>query len=48
MEFKDLLFMLFFLFTIEVDKEKFYQKYGFCQGGPAVILPTCSWPPGSL
>ena len=32
MEFKDLLFMLFFLFTIEVNKRKFYQKNGFCQG----------------
>lgn len=38
MEFKDLLFKLFFLFTIEANKAKLYQKYGFCQGGPC---PHC-------
>lgn len=38
MEFKDLLYLLSFLFTIEVSKGKFYQKYGFCQGA------LCSYP----
>lgn len=27
--------MLFFLYTTQVNKRKFYQKYGFCQEGPS-------------